>query len=64
VTELSATELRELLEIRAGLFEMVVRKLAAHPKPELLAMLDAGVSAAALARLTRATTTPKPPTAC
>ena len=29
VTELSATELQELLEIRAGLFDMVVRKLAA-----------------------------------
>ena len=43
VTELSATELQELLEIRAGLFDMVVRKLAAHPKPELLAMLRAGV---------------------
>jgi DNA-binding GntR family transcriptional regulator len=31
VTELSADELRELLEIRAGLFEMVVRKIAAQP---------------------------------
>ena len=44
VTELNATELRELLEIRAGLFELVVRQLAAHPTPELLAMLDAGVA--------------------
>ena len=43
VTELSATELHELLEIRAGLFEMVVRKLAVQPKPELFAMLRAGV---------------------
>ena len=44
VTELSADELRELLEIRAGLFEMVVRKIAAMPRPGLLAMLDAGVA--------------------
>jgi DNA-binding GntR family transcriptional regulator len=43
VTELSATELQELLEIRAGLFEMVVRKLVVQPKPELFAMLRAGV---------------------
>ena len=43
VTELSATELQELLEIRAGLFDMVVRKLAVNPRPELLAMLRAGV---------------------
>lgn len=43
VTELSATELQELLEIRAGLFDMVVCKLTANPKPELLAMLRAGV---------------------
>jgi DNA-binding GntR family transcriptional regulator len=28
VTELTATELKELLEIRAGLFELVARKLA------------------------------------
>lgn len=44
VTELNATELRELLEIRAGLFELVARQLAAHPTPELLSMLDAGVA--------------------
>jgi DNA-binding FadR family transcriptional regulator len=45
VTELSADELRELLEIRAGLFEMVVRKIAATAQPqELLAMLEAGVA--------------------
>lgn len=43
VTELSATELQELLEIRAGLFEMVVRKLPSQPQPELIAMLRAGV---------------------
>ena len=44
VTELNTEELRELLEIRAGLFEIVVRKLAAQPSPELLALLDAGVA--------------------
>jgi DNA-binding GntR family transcriptional regulator len=44
VTVLSAAELRELLEIRAGLFEMVVRKLVAQPAPGLLAMLEAGVA--------------------
>ena len=46
VTELSADELRELLEIRAGLFEMVVRKIAARPIPALLSMLEAGVTPA------------------
>jgi len=44
VTELNANELRELLEIRAGLFEIVVRKLAAAPSPELLTLLRAGVA--------------------
>ncbi len=44
VTELSAQELQELLEIRAGLFEIVVRKLAAQPSAELLDMLRAGVA--------------------
>ncbi|MFC7408258.1 GntR family transcriptional regulator [Hydrogenophaga atypica] len=44
VTELSATELSELLDIRAGLFEVVVRKLAASQHPELLPMLRAGVA--------------------
>ena len=44
VTELSADELRELLEVRAGLFELVVRKVAARPNPELLALLEAGVA--------------------
>jgi DNA-binding GntR family transcriptional regulator len=43
VTELSAEELRELLEIRAGLFELVVRKVAAAPQPALLSLLRAGV---------------------
>jgi DNA-binding GntR family transcriptional regulator len=66
VTELSADELRELLEIRAGLFEMVVRKIAACPA-EL-----AGHAGRRRARGSRpwprlptpATTTPRPPTAC
>jgi DNA-binding GntR family transcriptional regulator len=31
VTDLTASELRELLEVRAGLFELVVRKIAARP---------------------------------
>ena len=44
VTELSADELRELLEVRAGLFELVVRKVAARPNPELLALLEGGVA--------------------
>ena len=44
VTELSAKELRELLEIRAGLFEIVVRKLVAQPDEHLIALLDSGVA--------------------
>jgi len=43
VSELNATELRELLEIRAGLFEIVVRKLVAQPQADTLNMLQAGV---------------------
>ena len=43
VTELSSEELRELLEIRSGLFELVVRKLACPPSPHILALLQAGV---------------------
>lgn len=42
VTELSTTELRELMEIRGGLFEIVVRKLADQPHPEMLKLLRAG----------------------
>lgn len=42
VTELSAAELTELMEIRAGLFELVVRKLTQNRHPELLPMLRAG----------------------
>ena len=67
VTELSDTELRELLEIRGGLFEIVVRKIAIHPSAELLRMLTAGVK-----RLETLADVPrwrrcdmqKPPTAC
>ena len=44
VTSLSAAELRELFEIRAGLFEMVVRKVVATRPPELLAVMRAGVA--------------------
>jgi DNA-binding GntR family transcriptional regulator len=42
VTELSTVELRELMEIRGGLFELVVRKLTNEPHPELLPLLRAG----------------------
>lgn len=44
VTSLSAAELRELFEIRAGLFEIVVRKVVATRPPELLAVMRAGVA--------------------
>ena len=44
VTELSADELRELFEIRAGLFDVVARQLAAERPPELLAVLRSGVA--------------------
>lgn len=44
VTSLSATELRELFEIRAGLFEIVVRKVVATRPPELLAVMRVGVA--------------------
>lgn len=44
VTELSAAELRELFEIRAGLFEIALRKVAAARAPELLAAMRAGVA--------------------
>jgi DNA-binding GntR family transcriptional regulator len=53
VTELTTGELAELLEIRGGLFEVVVRKLAAQPTPELLDMLRSGVQ-----RLKELSTTP------
>lgn len=44
VTDLTAGELRELLEVRAGLFELVVRKIAARPSPEILTLMEAGVT--------------------
>lgn len=44
VTSLSALELRELFEVRAGLFEMVIRKIVAARPPELLAVMRAGVA--------------------
>jgi len=43
VTDLTLTEVREVFEIRAGLFEIVARKIARHHTPEFLATLEAGV---------------------
>lgn len=40
----SAQELRELFEVRAGLFDVVVRKIALERPPELLAAMRAGVA--------------------
>ena len=40
---MSAEELGELLEIRAGLFEIVIRKLAEQQRPEVLSMFKAGL---------------------
>lgn len=44
VTSLTAQELRELFEIRAGLFEIVLRKVASMRPPELMAAMRAGVA--------------------
>jgi DNA-binding GntR family transcriptional regulator len=44
VTRLSADELRELFEVRAGLFEIAIRKVAATRPPELLSVMRAGVA--------------------
>lgn len=44
VTRLSAAELSELFEVRAGLYEIVVRKLAETRPPELLAVMRGGVA--------------------
>ena len=44
VASLSAQELRELFEVRAGLFDVVVRKIAQERPPELLAAMRAGVA--------------------
>ena len=43
VAELSADELREIFQIRAGLFDIVARQVAATRPPELIAVLRAGV---------------------
>ncbi len=43
VTELTALQLRDLFEIRAGLFEIAVRKIAPQHPPELLAIMREGV---------------------
>ncbi len=42
VTELSAQELQELMEIRAGLFEVALRKLVEAPHPHFLPLLRHG----------------------
>lgn len=42
VTELSVTELDELMEIRAGLFEVVIRKIGSQPSAEWLQILASG----------------------
>lgn len=44
VTALSATELRELFEIRAGLFDIVARRLAEQRNPEFLALMRSGLA--------------------
>jgi len=49
VTALSADEVKDIFEIRAGLFEIVARKVADARDPDLLALLKAGI--ARLARL-------------
>lgn len=43
VTVLSLDEVREIFEIRAGLFDVIARKIAAHHTPKYLAVLSAGV---------------------
>jgi DNA-binding GntR family transcriptional regulator len=44
VTELSADELREIFEIRAGLFDVIARRVATTRPAELLAVLRSGVA--------------------
>lgn len=44
VTDLSAQELSELLEIRAGLFELAVRNLMSAPCPQLLDLMVSGTA--------------------
>lgn len=42
VTELTAQELTELLDVRAGLFEVAVRRLMDLPNPELVRLMRIG----------------------
>lgn len=42
VTELTETEINELMEIRAGLFELVIRKIGAQPTDDWLGILASG----------------------
>lgn len=44
VTSLSIQEVTDIFEVRAGLFEIVARKVAAARNPELLRLLEAGVA--------------------
>jgi DNA-binding GntR family transcriptional regulator len=44
VASLSAHELREVFEIRAGLFDIVVHKIAQSRPPELLSLMRAGIA--------------------
>jgi DNA-binding GntR family transcriptional regulator len=44
VTALSVTELDELMEIRAGLFEVVIRRIGSKPPAEWLQILCAGTT--------------------
>lgn len=44
VTELSAHELAELMDVRAGLFEVVIRKLMAREVPGFLPLMRAGTA--------------------
>lgn len=43
ITDLTVEEVKEVFEIRAGLFEIVARKIAANHTDEFIAMLEAGV---------------------
>ena len=42
MTDLSVTELEELMEIRAGLFEVVIRKMGTQASPEWLQIFASG----------------------
>ncbi|GAB2900871.1 GntR family transcriptional regulator [Paralcaligenes sp. KSB-10] len=43
ITNLTVEEVKEVFEIRAGLFEIVARKIAEHHTEDFMAMLEAGV---------------------